>query len=124
RNNLCCIIFQAVPDVGRIARPRARMHQRARLVPAPAELDEHRRRVAVRPDLLALGHRSTPPITGSMLATAAITSATMPPSLMAATDCRLVNEGSRKCARNGLVPPSLTAWQPSSPRGDSTAAYT
>src|SRR6516165_1941168 len=67
---------------------------------------------------------STPPITGSMLATAAITSATMPPSVIAASACRLVNEGSRKCTRNGLVPPSLTAWQPSSPRGDSTAVYT
>src|SRR5262249_351001 len=78
----------------------------------------------VGPFLLGKGHYlSTPPITGSMLATAAMTSATMPPSHIAATDCRFVNDGSRKCARYGLVPPSLTAWQPSSPRGDSTAAY-
>ncbi len=45
------------------------------------------------------GHRSTPPITGSMLATEAITSATMPPSHIAATACRFVNDGSRKCTR-------------------------
>ena len=38
-----------------------------------------------------------------------------------AVACRLVNEGSRKCARYGRVPPSLTRWTPSSPRGDSTA---
>ncbi|COW40733.1 Uncharacterised protein [Mycobacterium tuberculosis] len=42
-----------------------------------------------------LCHRSTPPMTGSMLATAAIKSATIPPSHIAATDCRLVKEGSR-----------------------------
>ena len=34
-----------------------------------------------------------------------------------------MKEGARKCTRYGRVPPSLTAWQPSSPRGDSTAAY-
>src|SRR5690606_13743475 len=44
-------------------------------------------------DRIGLGgstHRSTPPITGSMLATAAMTSATVPPSHMAATAWRLV----------------------------------
>ena len=40
-------------------------------------------------------HRSTPPITGSMLATAVIRSATMPPSDIAATACRFVKDGSR-----------------------------
>src|SRR5260370_29231347 len=65
---------------------------------------------------------STPPITGSMLETAAMMSATKPPSHITDTDCKLVNEGSRKWIRYGRVPPSLTAWQPSSPRGDSTAA--
>src|SRR5262249_3486580 len=72
---------------------------------------------------LSVGHYlSTPPITGSMLATAAMTSATRPPSHITDTACRLVNDGSRKCARYGRVPPSLTAWQPSSPLGDSNAA--
>lgn len=41
------------------------------------------------------GHRSTPPITGSMDATATMTSATWPPSHIAAMACRLVKEGSR-----------------------------
>ena len=40
-------------------------------------------------------HRSTPPITGSMLASEAITSETMPPSHIAATAWRFVNDGSR-----------------------------
>src|SRR5579864_4353232 len=65
---------------------------------------------------------STPPITGSMLAIAGMISATMPPSHSAATDCRLVNDGSRRCTRYGRVPPSLTTCAPSSPRADSTAA--
>ena len=43
----------------------------------------------------AMRHRSTPPITGSIDATAEIASATMPPSHIAATACRLVNDGSR-----------------------------
>ena len=38
---------------------------------------------------------STPPITGSIDATAVIASATMPPSHIAATACRLLNDGSR-----------------------------
>src|SRR4029078_7356705 len=71
-----------------------------------------------------LGHLSTPPITGSMLAIATITSATMPPSLITLVAWRLVNDGSRKCARNGLVPPSETTCAPSSPRGDSIGTYT
>ena len=46
------------------------------------------------------GHyRSTPPMTGSSEATATMTSATWPPSHIAAVACRLLNEGSRKCAR-------------------------
>ena len=46
------------------------------------------------------GHqRSTPPMTGSIEATATMTSATWPPSHIAATACRLLNDGSRKCAR-------------------------
>ena len=40
-------------------------------------------------------HLSTPPITGSIDATAEMASATMPPSHMAATACRFVNDGSR-----------------------------
>src|SRR5690606_28559369 len=67
-----------------------------------------------------LGHRSTPPITGSIEATATMTSESMPPSLIAETPWRLTNEGSRKWTRNGRVPPSDTAWQAISPLGDST----
>lgn len=44
-------------------------------------------------------HRSTPPITGSMDATATMTSATMPPSHIAAMAWRLVKDGSRKWTR-------------------------
>ena len=40
---------------------------------------------------------------------------------VAAVPCRLMNEGSRRCTRNGRVPPALTMCAPSSPRGDSTA---
>src|SRR5699024_1405097 len=43
-----------------------------------------------------LGHRSTPPITGSMEAMATMTSATMPPSAITLVACRLVKDGSRK----------------------------
>ena len=51
-------------------------------------------------ELLAVGaHRSTPPITGSMDAIAAMTSAIMLPSDIAGADCRLLNDGSRKCTR-------------------------
>ena len=53
-----------------------------------------------------------------MLATDAITSDTMPPSHIAATAWRFVNEGSRKCTRYGRVPPSdyhvnaeFSAWR-------------
>ena len=47
-----------------------------------------------------VGHqRSTPPMTGSMEATATMTSATWAPSHIAATACRLLKLGSRKCAR-------------------------
>src|SRR5690606_25224248 len=67
------------------------------------------------------GHqRSTPPSTGSIDATATTTSATCPPSHIMETACRLLNDGSRKCARYGLVPPSETRCTPSSPRGCST----
>src|SRR5699024_747491 len=49
---------------------------------------------------LVLGHqRSTPPMTGSIEATAMTTSATEPPSHMIDSACRLLNEGSRKWAR-------------------------
>ena len=53
-----------------------------------------------------------------------MTSAIMPPSLIAGIDCRFTKLGSRTCTRIGRVPPSETRWQPSSPRGDSTAVYT
>ena len=56
-------------------------------------------------------------MTGSMLATAAMTSEIMPPSHMAATACRLLNEGSRKWTRYGRVPPSLTRWHAELARG-------
>ena len=47
-----------------------------------------------------VGHqRSTPPMTGSMEATATMTSATWAPSHIAATAWRLLKLGSRKCAR-------------------------
>src|SRR3712207_1817217 len=55
-------------------------------------------------------HRSHPPITGSSEAMAAMTSAIMPPSLIAPVACRLTKLGSRTCTRHGLVPPSLTTW--------------
>src|SRR5215475_5979094 len=100
-----------------------RQQGRAALGVAADDLGRHWGKAGAR--LIAERHYlSTPPITGSMLATAAMTSATMPPSHITDTACRFVNDGSRKCTRYGLVPPSLTAWQPSSPRGDSTAAYT
>ena len=44
-------------------------------------------------------HRSTPPMTGSIEATATMTSATIEPSHMTAAACRLLNEGSRKWTR-------------------------
>src|SRR6185295_19658751 len=56
--------------------------RRARLVGSLTQLEED-------------AHLSTPPITGSSEATAAIASATMPPSHIAATACRFVNDGSR-----------------------------
>src|ERR1700756_4720371 len=68
-------------------------------------------------------YRSTPPITGSMDAIAGITSARLPPSHSTETACKWWNEGSRRCARYGMVPPSLTTWQPSSPLGDSIGTY-
>ena len=49
-------------------------------------------------------------MTGSMLATAAMTSATMPPSLIAGIVCRFTKLGSRTCTRSGRVPPSETRW--------------
>src|SRR5690606_41893049 len=75
------------------------------------------------PDVGVVRHRSTPPVTGPRLATAAMMSATMPPSDIAGMACRLTKDGSRKCARNGRVPPSLTRCAPSSPRGDSIGTY-
>ena len=54
----------------------------------------------LRHHALVVGHqRSTPPMTGSMLATAAMTSEIMLPLDIAAVDCRLLNDGSRKCTR-------------------------
>src|SRR5204862_8229974 len=56
------------------------------------------------PALLVGEHRhqrSTPPITGSMLLTHAMTSATSPPSSMAGSDWRFTNEGSRTRTRYG-----------------------
>ena len=55
-----------------------------------------------------VAHRSTPPRTGSIAARATTTSASWPPSVIMASACRLAKEGSRKCARNGRVPPSET----------------
>src|SRR6185295_20117645 len=73
-----------VGRVGRLAR-----YRRACLIGPLSQFDEHRRTVGGQ------GHLSTPPMTGSMEATAEMASATMPPSQVAATACRLVNEGSR-----------------------------
>ena len=67
----------------RRARPRVARHDLAHL---GTRLLGHRRRQA---------HRSTPPMTGSIDATAEMTSAIMPPSHIAATACKLVNDGSR-----------------------------
>ena len=54
----------------------------------------------LRHDALVVGHqRSTPPMTGSMLATAAMTSEIMLPLDIAAVDCRLLKDASRKCTR-------------------------
>ena len=60
-------------------------------------------------------------MTGSIEATAAMASDSMPPSHIAAVACRFVKDGSRTWTRYGRVPPSLTTCIPSSPRGDSTA---
>ena len=65
----------------------------------------------------SLTHRSTPPITGSIDATAATTSAIIEPSAIAGIACRFTKPGSRRCTRHGRVPPEDTTWQPSSPRG-------
>ncbi len=62
--------------------------------------DPCRVRVETGAHIVAERHyRSTPPITGSRLAIAGIRSATMPPSHIAATDCRCTNDGSRRCTR-------------------------
>ena len=47
---------------------------------------------------------------GSIEAIAAMTSAIMPPSLIAAVACRLTKLGSRTWTRHGRVLPSLTTW--------------
>ncbi len=74
------------------------------VVPAGVGPDDRPRLVRLLPELqedrfatrrLHAAHRSTPPITGSMLATEAMTSESIPPSHIAATACRLVNDGSR-----------------------------
>lgn len=75
-DHLLCVGLQPGPDVGREV-------GRGQL----GDTQDH------------VGHRSTPPITGSMDATATMTSATWPPSHIAAMLCRLVKEGSRKWTR-------------------------
>ena len=64
-------------------------------------VDPSERPAVSEPDALWFGtcYRSTPPMTGSIDATAAMTSAIMLPSHIAAVACRLVNDGSRKCTR-------------------------
>ena len=52
-----------------------------------------------------------------------MTSETIPPSHIAGAACRLTKLGSRRCTRNGRVPPSETRCAPSSPRGDSIGTY-
>ena len=106
------------PALRRLHEVQHRQQAGARLGVAGRDLLAARRTSSSSTAVVA--HRSTPPITGSMLAIATITSATMPPSLITLVAWRLVNDGSRKCARNGRVPPSETTWAPSSPRGDST----
>src|ERR1035441_8980726 len=76
------------------------MEQRQQRRPRPRVLADDLRRVRVEAGAHIVAERhylSTPPITGSMLAIAGITSASMPPSHSAAIDCRLVKDGSRKC---------------------------
>src|SRR5688572_9768786 len=67
-------------------------------------------RLGFRPKLLREhGHqRSTPPITGSTLATEATTSATRPPRTISGNAGRLQKEGSRTRTRYGRTPPSET----------------
>src|SRR5690349_11869072 len=101
------------------------MEQRQQRRPRLRVLADDLRRVGVQTCQHIVAERhylSTPPITGSRLAIAGIRSATWPPSHSAATDCRWLKEGSRRCTRYGRVPPSLTTCAPSSPRGDSIAA--
>src|SRR6201999_1239473 len=98
------------------------VQQRQQRGPRPRVPSGDLRGVRLQPGQRFLTERhylSTPPITGSMDAIAGITSARLPPSVITATACRWWNEGSRRCARYGRVPPSLTTWQPSSPFGDS-----
>src|SRR5262249_60633878 len=77
-------------EQGQQRRPRARV---------PAD-DLGSLRVQPGPRLTAdRYHLSTPPRTGSRLATAEMTSAIRPPSAIAASDCRLLNDGSRRCTR-------------------------
>src|SRR4029078_7887439 len=112
------------PTLGRLHQVEHRQQARPRLRVAGRDLQQLVVRGGAEAAALGgrarrdLGHLSTPPITGSMLAIATITSATMPPSLITLVAWRLVNDGSRKCARNGLVPPSETTCAPSSPDGD------
>src|SRR6266511_1558957 len=66
--------------------------------------------LGIRPELRRehRHQRSTPPMTGSTLAMAAMTSATRPPSTIDGTAWRLTNEGSRIRTRYGRCPPLET----------------
>src|SRR5215203_78889 len=77
----------AVPDSDERQQKRLSFH---RLTPVARRPGEH----GARRD-----HRSTPPISGSRVATATITSPSCPPSHIAGIACRFANEGSRKCTR-------------------------
>ena len=91
-DDLLGVDLQPRADVGRIGLRRTVNHELVGFFRWRAEPDEYPLPAAARD---ARRHRSTPPITGSMLATAVIKSATIPPSDIAATACKFVNEGSR-----------------------------
>ena len=92
-DDLLGVDLQPRPHVGRVRLRRALDDELVGLLGRRSEPDEHPLAVCSPAPASRRGHRSTPPITGSMLATAVIKSATIPPSHIAATACRLVNDG-------------------------------
>src|SRR5262249_38585054 len=68
---------------------------------------------------LTFAYRSTSPKTISILPMTATTSAINEPSTIVGSAERLTKEGARMWTRYGRSAPSLTTWNPSSPRADS-----